>query len=192
MRPVWLLVLVVAGCASGQEPVAPRYPPIPVFTAEVTTPPPRTERKVPRDCGLVMTREDLADLLKVKLSGGTADIAGVPVPDIGRTARVDCYFGIPRGERSKAAVIVSLAAYTTPEAAQERIDSTVADQRNRGAAVTEVPVGAGTGHYVQGASRMVIARYGRVTVVVDAVAGLVADDQARRVLPQVADRALTE
>ncbi|UVS80317.1 hypothetical protein [Actinokineospora sp. UTMC 2448] len=191
MRARWLWgpLLLLAGCGSGPtEPAT--MPEIPLFTTTTPKPTPRAERKVPRDCGLVITDDDLA-ALKVKVGGGTQEVAGVPVPDIKRTARVDCYFGVPSGDRSKAALIVTLASYETPAAAQARVELTIADERELGAAVTEVAVGPGRGHYIEGASRMVVARHGRVTVVVDASPRLLPDDQARRVLPAIADRALT-
>ena len=187
-----LLVLLVAGCTSAPPaPRAPSAPALPEFTTTTTPPPVRVERTVPRSCAQVITDADLDELLETRIGAARAEIAGKPMPAIGRTARLDCYFGVPRGDRAKSSLIVTLAAYTDATAAQERIDRTIADERAQGARVTEVPVGADTGHLIEGVTRIVIARHGKVTVVVQAQPALVPGDQPRRVLPKIADRALT-
>ncbi|GAA4301129.1 hypothetical protein GCM10023148_57850 [Actinokineospora soli] len=170
---------------------APSAPALPQFTTTTTTTPEGTERTIPRACAQVITDVDLDELLETRLGSGTAEVAGQPMPAIGRTARLDCYFGVPGGKREKAALVVTLAAYTDDAAAQERLDRTVADERAQGARVSEVAVGPDTGYLIEGSTRIVVARHGKVTVVVQAAQALVPGESARRVLPRVADRALT-
>lgn len=193
MRSAWLAgLVVVAGCTSAPPvPARPSAPALPEFTTTTTAPPVRTERAVPTACAQVVTGAELAELLETRVSGGSAEIAGKPMPAIGRTARLDCYYGIPGGDRATAALVVTLASYTDPAAAQERVARTVADERARGARVRDVAVGADRGQLVESENRFVVARHGRVTVVVQAVLSVVPGDQAARVLPRIADRALT-
>lgn len=193
MRGAWLVGLaVVAGCTSAPPTAArPSAPALPEFTTTTTAPPTRTERTVPAACSQVITEDELAELVETPISGGTAEVAGKPMPAIGRTARLDCYFGVPGGDRAKAALVVTLASYTDPTSAQERVDRTIADERARGARVVDIAVGPDRGHLVESAGRLVVVRHGRVTVVVQAVLALVPGDQAARVLPRIADRALT-
>jgi hypothetical protein len=183
--------VLLAGCTSEPPSRAGAPPPaLPQFTTSAEPPPARTERAVPNTCGQVITPLDLDDLLETRISGATSEVVGTPVPAIGRTARIDCYFGIPGRDRDKAALVVTLAAYSTPEAAGERVERTLADERARGARITDVEVGPDRGALIEGAGRIVVARHGRITVVVRASIGAVPGDQAARVLPEIADRAL--
>ncbi|MFC5287882.1 hypothetical protein ACFPM7_12540 [Actinokineospora guangxiensis] len=184
-------MVLLAGCTSEPPSRADApAPALPQFTTTAEPPPARTERAVPDTCGQVVTAADLDGLLETRISGGTSEIVGTPMPAIGRTARIDCYFGIPGRDRDKAALVVTLAAYLTPEAAGDRVERTLADERAHGARITDIAVGPDRGVLVEGAGRIVVARHGRVTVVVRASVGAVPGDQAARVLPKIADRAL--
>ena len=193
MRALTILTgLVLLTACTSPPPGPPGTPPaLPQFTTTTEPPSTRTERTVPRTCDQVITAADLDKLLETRISGATAEIVGTPMPAIGRTARIDCYFGIPGRDRAKAALVVTLAAYSTPDAADARIDRTAADEQAQGARITGIAVGPDPGLLIEGAARIVVARHGRVTVVVQAATTAVPGDQAARVLPKIADRALS-
>ncbi|WP_018683632.1 hypothetical protein [Actinokineospora enzanensis] len=189
---VALLALSLAACsaqppASGQRPT----PTLPQFS---TTPPkPRAERTLPDSCGKVLTRADLDQTLESTLTGRTEVVVGVALPSIGRTGRIDCYYGIPEGQPNAAApLIVGLAGYTDAAKAGERIQGTIDTERDKGTKPVEVAVGAGKGTLLDGADHTLIAAHGKITVAVTAKPTLVTAERAAEVLGKLADLALTE
>lgn len=112
--------------------------------------------------------------------------------NIGRTARIDCYYGVPDGKPpTSAKVWIGLASYINAESARKRTVNTVADERNAGATVSDVQVGADRGVLVRNANWMLVTSRGRLTVVVQVIPVLVREDHAGSLLAQLATFALT-
>jgi hypothetical protein len=182
------LVVAVGGCAGTAPPRS--GPAVPVFgTAPANA---TAERTVPGDCAGVATLEELSRDLNNLVTGAVWPVVGVARDSIGRTARLDCYYGVPAGRPlTEAKVWVGLTAYVDEESARERLTATVADERTAGATVSDVAVGQGRGVLVRNTHWMLVAQRGRVTVVVRVVPVLVREDHAGALLGQVADHALT-
>jgi hypothetical protein len=157
------LVLVVAalavgGCTRNAPPAD--SPAVPVFS---TAPATGTERTVPDDCAEVATLDDLSRILDTFVSGPVQRIVGVPQDDIGRTGRLDCYYGVPDGQPvAGARVWIALTGYVNEESARKRMTATVADERSAGATagVSEVAVGQERGVLIRNANWMLVAGRG--------------------------------
>jgi len=184
-----LLVIMVAGCSA--SPPAAR-PNVPAFTSAAPTSASR-EKDVPKTCGGVATLTEVTDILGTAVTGQTLPVVGVPEPKIGRTARLDCYYGVPDGQPvSAAAVWIAFASYTDANAAHRRLASTVETEQEAGAKPIEVAVGPDRGVLLNGAKqRTLVAERGRTTVVVTVGLDLIAENQAGSLLGRLADRALS-
>ncbi|MGB3440576.1 MAG: hypothetical protein WBA97_17660 [Actinophytocola sp.] len=181
-------VLVVSGCAGAAPPS--NSPAVPVFSSAPAVA--GVERTVPDNCGDVATLDELTRYLNNLVTGTVQPIVGVAQSNIGRTARIDCYYGVQAGQpMAKAKVWIGLASYVNEESARKRLTVTVADEQSAGATVSDVQVGADRGVLVRNANWMLVANRGRVTVVVQVIPVLVREDHAGALLGQVADRALT-
>ena len=181
-------VLALGGCAHGAPPST--APAVPVFSTAPANA--GVERTVPDDCAAVATLDDLTRDLDNLVTGTVHPVVGVPQTNIGRTARIDCYYGVPaRQPLAKAKVWVGLASYVNEESARKRVNATVADERNAGATVSDVKVGAERGVLIRNANWMLVAGRGRVTVIVQVIPVLVSDDHAGSLLGRLADHALT-
>ncbi|MBM7775462.1 hypothetical protein JOD54_005666 [Actinokineospora baliensis] len=187
MRTLLLpLLLALAACTSA-PPAAPKAPEIPTFAT--TTPKPRTQRTLPTTCAKVLTRADLDATVDTVITGRTEVVAGVALPKIGRTGRLDCYYGIPQNQPATAAVLtVGMAAYTDSTAAAQRIQETVDTERDNGIAPEEIQVGLDKGFLLDGTTRTVVVAHGKITVSVSAQPSLATAEQVAK----LADLALTE
>lgn len=181
-------VAAVSGCTD--KPAA--SPKVPSFG---TSSPPSSssrDRPIPRTCAGVVSQTEVSDILQVAVTGQTLPVVGIPEPKINRTARIDCYYGVPDGkDRTAAVVTIFLASYTDEAAARKRMNSTVADERDAGAKPGDVPVGPDKGVLLTGAKRTLIAVRGNNTVVVTVLPDLVAPEQAPSLMGSLADKALT-
>jgi hypothetical protein len=181
--------LVISGCARTAPPSV--SPAVPVFSSAPANA--GAERTVPDNCGDVATLDDLTRDLDNLVTGAVHPIVGVPQSSIGRTARIDCYYGVPLGQPlAKAKVWIGLASYVNEESARKRVTATVADERIAGATVSDVQVGEDRGVLIRNANWMLVAGRGRVTVVVQVIPVLVPVDHAGALLGQVAEHALTQ
>ncbi len=182
-------VFVVGGCAQTAPPSS--SPAVPVFSSAPANA--AAERTVPDNCGDVASLDDLTRLLDNLVTGAVQPVVGVPQSTIGRTARLDCYYGVPAGQPvGRAKVWIGLASYVNEESARNRLTATIADERTAGATVSDVRVGADRGVLIRNAaSWLLVAGRGRVTVVVQVVPVLVREDLAGALLGKVADHALT-
>jgi hypothetical protein len=188
---VLVAVLVLGGCTHSEPPR--ESPAVPVIGS--SRPKASGERSVPNDCDAVATLDDLTRILNSFVPGPVQRIVGVPQDNIGRTARLDCYYGLAAGQPTTAAPIwIGLTSYVNEESARKRLTATVADERSASgtASVNDVVVGDGHGVLIRNANWMLVAGRGRVTVVVQVVPTLVREDHAGQLLGQVADFALTK
>ena len=183
-----LVFLVTAGCTRAAPPAA--SPAVPVFSTAPAAGAAK-ERTVPNTCDAVATLEDISRIFATFVDGQTLPIVGVPQDNIGRIARLDCYYGLPPGGAVTAAKVwIGLAGYVNAESARKRMTNTVADERAAGATVSDVPVGQDRGVLLKSDKWMLVATRGQITVVVQVVAGLVRDDHAGALLGQLANFAL--
>lgn len=162
---------------------------MPVFSA---APVATGERAAPVTCGDVATIDDVTRILATLVSGTVVPIVGVPQDNIGRTARLDCYYGVPDGQPVAAAKVwIGLTTYVNEQSARKRMTATVGDERDAGATVSDVPVGPGRGVLLRTDHWMLVANRGRLTVVVRVIPVLVHDDQAGSLIGNLANFALT-
>lgn len=183
-------MLVVVGCTKNEPPRS--GPAVPVFSS--VAPNATRERTVPDTCDAVASLDDLTRILNNFVAGPVHRIVGVAQANIGRTARIDCYYSLPEGQPVSAAYVwIGLTSYVNEESARKRLNATVADARNATGtiSVNDVAVGQGRGVLIHGANWMLVAGRGRTTVVVQVIPTLVRADQAGAVIGQVADFALT-
>jgi hypothetical protein len=185
------VAVVASGCSRASEPVV--VPDVPRFS---TAPPSSAAgvqgRPVPTTCAEVLTPEEVGTILGMLITGEPLPVVGVPLPDIGRTARLDCYYGLRPGRpESTATVWIGLTSYTDARAAQRRLTSTISAERDAGSQVNEVPVGSGSGVLLRGTMWTLVAQRGRTTVVVTIKPNLVREDRAGAMLGQLADKSLT-
>lgn len=187
---VVVAALVLGGCTQSEPPR--NSPAVPVFSS--AAPNATRERTVPDSCDAVASLEDLTRILNNFVAGPVQRIVGVAQANIGRTARIDCYYSVPDGQPVSAAKVwIGLTSYVNAESARKRLNATVADARNASGTtnVSDVAVGQGRGVLISGANWMLVAERGRTTVVVQVIPALVRADHAGAVLGQVADFALT-
>jgi hypothetical protein len=193
---VWILAAVMvlaSGCAHGSAPVT--VPEVPQFNTDVPQPSgaaPATARPVPKTCAEIATPEDIGTILGMLITGDPLPVVGVPQASIGRTARLDCYYGVPPGKPAASAPVwIGLTTYTDPKRAQSRVTNTISAERDAGSQVNEVPVGSGEGVLLRGKTWTLAAVRGATTVVVTVPPNLVREDRAGAMLGQLADKALT-
>lgn len=187
---VLVAAVLVAGCTQSEPPRS--GPSVPVFST--AAPNATLERTVPDRCDAVASLDDLTRILDTFVAGPVQRIVGVAQADIGRTARLDCYYSVPEGQPVSAAYVwIGLTSYVDAESARKRLNATVADAREASGTtnVSDVAVGQGRGVLIRGANWMLVAARGRTTVVVQVIPVLVREDHAGAILGQVADFALT-
>ena len=191
---VVVIAAVAAVSACGAKGGAAGSPKVPSFnTSSAPASVAQGERPVPKSCGAVVTQEEVSDILQVAMSGQTLPIIGVPEPKINRTARIDCYYGVPEGkDRTAAPVTVGLASYADQPSARKRMDATVSTEKDAGGKPGEVPVGPDRGVLLKGKQLWtLVAVRGMSTIVITVNNDLVPEDQASSLIAKLADRALT-
>jgi hypothetical protein len=191
---VAFLALAGAGCSVARAPAAPP-PQIPTIVAPTsyTRPPMMVDRPLPDDCEAVVPAEQMNTALGQKLPGEPKLIVGVPEASVGRTNKIDCYYGIPDGKPLGAAVVVvGLAAYVDEATAKNRITESVDAERQDSATVSEVDVGKQKGTLVATKDeRLLIGSLGKTTFVVRAKNGVLPDDKLGPVLASLAFQSMT-
>ncbi|WP_253778110.1 hypothetical protein [Goodfellowiella coeruleoviolacea] len=152
-----------------------------------------TDRPLSDDCADVADPEAVDEAVGQQLPGSATHIIGIPEPKIGRTAKLDCYFGIPDGQGlTEAAVLIGLATYADAATAQERYQISLDAERADGAAVTETKVGNQTGMLLSASgTQTLIGTLGKTSYLVTVKKGLVPDDRMTGVLVKLAQHALT-
>src|SRR5689334_7982597 len=92
------VALMVCAACSGVAPQTQAPPPqIPRITPP-TTPsrvPVMVDRPLPDDCELVVPVEVMNATLWQELPGEPRIIIGINEPSVGKTGKIDCYYGIP-------------------------------------------------------------------------------------------------
>lgn len=189
-----VLIAGLAGCAS--EKRTPLVVPIPTFTPSAsagTSAPARIVGALPTGCGAIGSAEEISEAVGKSLPGQAKPVDGAADTTIGRTDRIDCYYGLGDSEQvANAPVRVGLASYTDARTATERVGKTIADEKAAGAKSSDVTVGVDKGTLLVGKnSSTLVATHQATTVVVIAAIDTVPAAQAPTVLAKIADRALS-
>lgn len=196
-RTVVLAGLVLgcaAACSVEQPPPAPP-PQIPKIVAPTSASrtPVMMDRPLPDDCELVVPVEVVNQRLGRELPGDPRLIIGIPEPALGRTGKIDCYYGLAQGQQLAAApLVIGLSAYTDDATARGRVTDSVSAERQEGGAVSEVDVGKQKGSLVVTRDeRLLLGSLGKTTFVVRLKPGVVPDDQVGPVLAALAAQSMT-
>ncbi|MCC8244889.1 hypothetical protein [Saccharothrix luteola] len=189
-----MVVLACAGCAAVQtQPVAQPQIPTIVPPTSFSRIPQMVDRPIPDDCELVVPLELFNQKLGRELPGELKTIIGIKEPSLGRTGKIDCYYGVPERQPLGAApVVIGLATYNDEPTAVNRVTESVDLERQGGATVREVDVGKRKGQFVSTKDeRLVIGSLGKTTYVARAKAGVVPDDAIAGLLAALAQQSMT-
>ncbi|MCZ2828219.1 hypothetical protein O2W14_05150 [Modestobacter sp. VKM Ac-2986] len=131
-------LVVLAGCSSTPDAA-------PVVVATSSAPPPSTSApattaapvyELPEGCSGLLSLQQVDDVLGTPLPGETTFTVGTPEPEIGRTGRVTCGFGVLPATEDAAAgdplLQLSVFSYTDAQAAADRVGATVDAQQAQG------------------------------------------------------------
>ncbi|MFD5830067.1 hypothetical protein [Lentzea sp. NPDC060358] len=189
------VALSVCGCAdAGPQTLAPP-PQIPKITPP-TTPsrvPLMVDRPLPDDCELVVSADVMNATLGQEMPGEPRIIIGIKEPGIGKTGKVDCYYGIPEKRGlTEAKIVIGLSTYVDDTTAKTRLAESVEAERAEGAKITEVDVGKQKGTMIEGKDeQLLIGALGKSTFVVRNRNNFVPADRLAAVLPALAQQAMT-
>jgi hypothetical protein len=196
MRRVVLASLIaiigVAGCSGGSHGKTNNLvPPKTPATGQKTSAPPVTDAAALPTCPHLVTDDDVAHALGKAPGGTDTFVRAAPLPQIGRTGRVTCGFGVqanPDGSKTPPAVEASLMTYTDTAAAGRRVDAAVQSDKAAGAKVSQVTVSgrpASVDVATNGAATLLLAD-GNRTIVITLAPNAVPPDKAQAVLTTLA------
>jgi len=189
-----LCAMALVACATPKHPAAPP-PQIPtiVVPTTVTRTPVMADRPLPETCEMIVQVDQINQALGHEV-GKPTEIIGVPQPNIARTGKIDCYYGIPDGKAlPDAQLVIGVSTYADEPSAKERVTESVDAERKDGATVVDVEVGKQRANLITTApERLVIGSLGKSTFVVRAKAGLLPDDKLPTVLAGFAVQSMTQ
>jgi len=140
----------------------------------------------------VSTTSEVADAIGRTITGQPRTVPGTPEQTIGRTGRIDCYYGLADGQPvGQATVAIGVATYTDGQAAARRVVRTVDDERAAGANVSSVAVGQEQGTLLVGETITLVVARQSTTVVVTLAKDLLSRERASEALARLANRALS-
>jgi hypothetical protein len=189
-------LMVCAGCSSVAGPQNQAPPPqIPRITPP-TTPsrvPLMVDRPLPDDCELVVPVEVMNATLGQELPGEPRIIVGIKEPSIGKTGKIDCYYGIPEKKNlPDAKIVIGLSTYTDELTARTRVIESIEAERADGAKITEVDVGKQKGTLIEGKDeQLLIGWLGKSTFVVRNRNNFLPQGRLMAVLPVLAQQSMT-
>jgi hypothetical protein len=185
------LVGVLAACGGSSAPTA-KAPPSSSKPTTATSAPPFAGN-VPASCDPVAAEGDVNQILGHPLTGTANGIKGIPEAAIGRTARLDCYYGIPPNQAATAAVVsIGIAAYDNAADAAHRVVETVNEARDTGYTSSSVQVNGQNAVLLAGQQNQeVVLSAGTITVLVTAANTVVQPGKAGPPLIKLAGKALT-
>ena len=139
--------VVLVGCTGSPEAAdvvaAPSSAPPPSTSAPATTSA-APVYELPDGCSGLLSLRQIDQALGTALPGQTTYTIGTAQPEIGRTGRITCGFGVvPATEDAAAAdplMELSVFTYTDAQAAADRVDSTVDAQQAQGVRYDEAVV----------------------------------------------------
>lgn len=191
-------VVLLAGCTAQEsaDDAATDLLFSPSVTAEPTPDPSpsasaATLPEFPDDCAALVARGEVASIVAVPLPGDTAFVFADALPDIGRTARVTCGYGVGAGKGPGPGVEITVNDYESEQATQDRIDITLQAASERGTKVSKQQVGGYDGWILTDSDDIsIVVDAGTRTLVVTLKRGLVDRAAEKVVLEQLAARAL--
>ncbi len=143
---------------------------------------------LPESCTELVRPGRVVSVLGVRLPGETTYVYAGPLPDVGRTGRVTCAYGVPKqGKNPQPAVEISLNAYQSDELAGERMAVTRDAAAQGGQQITEAPLQGREGFLLadrDGVSYVVAD--GQLTAVITVERGLVPERVEQAALEQLA------
>lgn len=186
---VGLVGALVAACGGGSSNDQTKAPATRPTTA--TSAPPFAGT-LPASCTPVAAAGDVDKILGHPLTGSANLIKGIAEPSIGRTGRLDCYYGIPPNQPVNTAVVsIGIGAYDTPARAAHRVLETVNEARDTGYVSSNVQVSGQNAVLLAGQQNQeVVLSAGTLTVLVTAANSVVQAGKAGPPLIQLAARAL--
>ncbi|WP_434440713.1 hypothetical protein [Lentzea sp. E54] len=190
------VALTVSAACSTAEP-QPQAPPPQIPKITPSTSPSRVpvmvDRPLPDDCELVVPVDVMNATLGQELPGEPRIIIGIKEPAIGRTGKVDCYYGIPEKKNlPDAKIVIGLSTYTDDLTARTRVTEGVEAERQNGAKISEVDVGKQKGTLIEGKDEQIlIGSLGKSTFVVRNRHNFIPKEKLVAVLPVLAQQAMT-
>ena len=187
------LVGVLAACSGSAAPSNPAK--VPTFTSKRATPTsaPPFVGSVPASCDPIASEGDVDTIMGHPLTGTANMIKGVAEAAIGRTARLDCYYGIPPNQPATTGVVsVGIGGYDNAADAAHRVLETVNQARDTGYSSSNVQVNGQNAVLLAGQQNQeVVLSAGTITVLVTAANSVVQAGKAGPPLIQLAGKALT-
>jgi hypothetical protein len=192
---VFGLVGLLVGCSSssGGARTDPR-PAVPTFSASPRPTTVQVATTVPTSCDGVAAAAAVDKIVGHPLGGTANQVVGVPVSSIGRTARLDCYYGIPAANQTVTAAVLTIgvSTYTDAQSAQARVTSTINDARTSGSTITTIKVnGAPATLMVSTQNQALALSAGTRTVLVTAATGVLPKGDDTTQLAALAQLGLT-
>ncbi|MET9627550.1 hypothetical protein ABZX92_08810 [Lentzea sp. NPDC006480] len=190
------VALTLCAACSGVAPQTQAPPPqIPKITPP-TTPsrvPLMVDRPLPDDCELVVPVDVMNATVGQELPGEPRIIIGIKEPSIGKTGKIDCYYGIPEKKNlDDAKIVIGLSTYTDELTARTRVAESVEAERGGGAKITEVDVGKQKGTLIEGKDeQLLIGSLGKSTFVVRNRNNFLPQARLMAVLPVLAQQCMT-
>jgi hypothetical protein len=185
------LVSVLVACTS-QAANTQQQPKVPAFASPAPHTTSAAPAEPPKACSDIAAATDVDTVVGHQLPGSMSQVIGVPQPKIGRTGRLDCYYGIPAGKRETAGVLsIGIGSYTDESTAQHRTTLTVNNARNAGATTSAVRVGDEPAVLIAGpkTQELVLSR-GNITFLISANNGVLTAGKIGPQLIQLGQRAL--
>ena len=186
------LVGVLAACSSNAAPSNPAKAPTFSKPATATSAPPFVG-KVPASCDPVAAEADVDKILGQPLTGTSNGIVGIAEAAIGRTARLDCYYGIPPNQAATTGLVsIGIGGYDNPADAAHRVVETIGQARDTGYTSSNVQVSGQNAVLLAGQQNQeVVLSAGTITVLVTAANSVVQPGKAGPPLIQLAAKALS-
>lgn len=186
------LVGVLAACGSGSSSANDAAAASTSKPAIKTSTPPFTGN-LPASCTPVGTEDEVGKIIGHPLTGTFNLIKGIAEPSIGRTGRLDCYYGIPPNQPAPTGVVsIGIADYDNAADAAHRVLETVNEDRDTGYVSSNVQVNGQNAVLLAGSKdQEVVLSAGTITVLVTAANSVVQPGKAGPQLIQLAGRALT-
>lgn len=187
------LVGVLAACGSGPAPSNQAKAPKSTSKPATATSAPPFVGTVPASCDPVASEGDVGTILGHPLTGTSNGIKGIAEAAIGRTARLDCYYGIPPNQPATTAVVsIGIGGYDNDADAAHRVLETVNQARDTGYTSSDVQVNGQNAVLLAGQQNQeVVLSAGSITVLVTAANSVVAPGKAGPPLIALAGKALT-
>ena len=185
------LVGMLVACGGSSTPSSQAKTPAPSKPATATSAPPFVG-KLPSSCTPVAAAGDVDKILGHPLTGTTNLVKGIAEASIGRTGRLDCYYGIPPNQPATAAVVsIGIGAYDNNADAAHRVLETVNQARGTGYVSSDVQVDGQNAVLLAGQQNQeVVLSAGTITVLVTAANSVVQPGKAGPPLIQLTARAL--